>query len=125
MQKAPRLFRPTDALIPILLIAVALLLVFLPFLSENDGSLAMVRYGDETVYLPLDTDTDRTFESNGYRLTLSVRNGEVFVSDSNCPDGTCRHMGHIARRGESILCTKAALSVTITDGKGDFDAVAR
>ncbi len=46
---------------------------------------------------------------------ISVRDGKVCVSDSDCADHTCRHFGKIAKG--DILCLPHDLRIRI-DGKG-------
>ena len=126
MQKKPRLLRKTDLFFPVCIILLAVFLIAVPFLRKEEGATAVVTYEGGRREISLALDATYTFESNGHTVILTVEDGEIFVSESTCHDGTCRRMGKISSVGENILCAKAALSVRIQNenGKGGFDAVA-
>lgn len=56
-------------------------------------------------------------------LILTVSDGAVFVSDSDCPDGVCRRMGAISRAGETIICLPAGVCIRVV-GEGEVDGYA-
>ena len=53
-------------------------------------------------------------------LTVHIEGGYVWVTDSDCKDGTCEHTGKISRAGQSIVCLPNNVVITI-GGKGDLD----
>lgn len=53
-------------------------------------------------------------------LTVHIKDGEVWVTDSDCRDGTCERTGKISRAGQSIVCLPNNVVITI-NGKGDLD----
>ena len=65
-----------------------------------------------------------TFSSNGVTLTVVIENGEVFVKESDCPDGVCVAGGRISKSGETILCAPAKILLTVKGGDGNVDFVA-
>ena len=125
MRHAPRLFRPLDLLVPLAVLALALSLLLFPLLGGREtGSYLRVTYEEGSFTLPLSEDCERTVVSNGYTVTVTVKDGYARVTDSDCPDGLCRKMGRISHKGETILCAKADVLVRVVSEGGDFDGVA-
>jgi len=116
-----RLFLPTDFLC-IGAVALCVLVSAAWTVCRHAGTTAVVRYADtdNTESLPLDKDTEMTVVSRGYHLTVTVKDGKIAVTASDCPDHCCEKVGFIGSRGQSILCVPAG--VIIETKGGDFDA---
>ena len=115
---SPR-FRLFDG-VAIAAVLLAALCLFLVPLLYGTGRVAVVRVdGEEVARLPLDKDAELHVENNGYHLTIAVEDGAVFVREADCPDLVCRHTGKISKRGSSIVCVPAGVTVTV--GKGGSD----
>ena len=102
----------------VLCIAVALFLFF--FITDADeGSDAVIirsENGQERISL-LD---DKTFSilSHGITLVIEVKEGEISVVHSDCPDQTCISMAPISlHKGGSIVCLPALLEIR-SEGRG-------
>ncbi len=62
--------------------------------------------------VPLSENTEILVD-NGYgKNTVIVKNGEVYVTDADCPDKLCEKES-ISKSGESIVCLPNRLSVTV------------
>lgn len=119
--KKRSLFRFGDAVAILLVIALAGGLLWAFFASEQ-GSAAEIVVENETVAaLPLAKDAVYSVTANGHTLTVHVENGEVFVTDADCPDKVCEHTGRVKAKGASIVCAAARISVRIVGG-GDRNA---
>lgn len=118
-------FRLFDGVVIAAVLLAALLLFLLPLLYGR-GQVAVVRVdGEEAARLPLDRDAELPIENKGYHLTIAVENGAVFVREADCPDRVCQHTGKISKRGSSIVCVPAGVTVTIgKGGENDADFVA-
>lgn len=122
-------FSFADALVILSVLSVAALL-FLCFLrgaaSDPSENRLVIRTQSEVLSYPLSSDRTIPVASDGYTLTVEIRDGRARVSDSDCPDQICRHMGWISRKGETVICAPAAIRLTVTDpkgGVGDADSV--
>lgn len=70
---------------------------------------------DRTVTIP--------YEEDSYNLLL-INNGQVSVSDADCPDGLCIRQRAIMRNGESIICLPHKLVIQIeSKEESELDAV--
>lgn len=112
-----------DVLIVLAVLGAALLLLWSPWSDRQTGGTLIVTTPDASLSYSLSVDRTFTVSSNGITLTVEIRDGAAFVSDSNCPDGVCRHSGQISRSGEAILCAPAGITLTVKGGDGlDFIA---
>lgn len=119
-------FRKGDLLavgIVLLLIAV-LFLCFLPARSNGTAYARIYHKGQLIQSLPLDTDTTWSYEGE-YSNTLTVKNGKIAVTHSDCPGGDCIACGWIGGTGRSIVCLPNSLEIRIVGAESDVDFVVR
>ena len=90
-------------------------------LTQEEGSIVQVTVDGEVVgeYSLL---RDGTYPLNGGTNTLTIQNGEAYMSYSNCPDHVCENTGKIKHVGQTIICLPNRLTITIV-GKITDDAV--
>ena len=114
-------------MLSVLLIAALLFLCFLRgAASDPSENRLVIRTSSEVLSYPLSVDRTVSLSSDGYTLTVEIRDGRARVSDSDCPDKICQRTGWISRKGETVICAPAAVRLTVTDpkgGVGDADSV--
>lgn len=123
MKGAP--LRPADGIIAAVTVAVAVLLFAVLRVGAPSGSQVIVETAGRsaTVY-DLDTPVTVTLEGrDGLFLTMTVADGRVCVSDSNCPDHLCRHAGWLSRGGQSAVCVPAGITLRVVGGNDAVDGV--
>ena len=108
--------------------AVTLLLaavVFLAFLPRETGDTPMAEiYLDGTLVRRVSLDTSVEFSVTGdYMNTVTVRDGKIAVTESDCPGGDCVHSGWIGTSGRSIVCLPNRMEIRIVSAPGDVDFV--
>lgn len=111
-----------------LAVAVTLLLaavVFLAFLPRETGDTPMAEiYLDGTLVCRVSLDTAAEFSVTGdYMNTVTVRDGKIAVTESDCPGGDCVHSGWIGTSGRSIVCLPNRMEIRIVSAPGDVDFV--
>ena len=99
----------------ILLLSIAILLV--TNLTRTEGGYAEVEI-DGTVVGKYPLSVDAVYSLNGGSNTLTIEDGFVYMSYSNCPDHTCENIGKAKYQGQTIVCLPNRLSITIV---GDAD----
>lgn len=63
------------------------------------------------------------YDDGGYNLVL-MNEGEVKVTDADCPDKLCVRQRGISRNGESIICLPHKMVIQISaEEESDLDAV--
>lgn len=111
-----------------LAVAVTLLLaavVFLAFLPRETGDTPMAEiYLEGTLVRRVSLDTSAEFSVTGdYMNTVTVRDGKIAVTESDCPGGDCVHSGWIGTSGRSIVCLPNRMEIRIVSAPGDVDFV--
>lgn len=99
------------ALIIALLAVAAALWFYLPRSQSGQLTVVISVAGEETRRVPLSNFTETTVTGGGYTLRVSIRDGGVAVTDSDCPTQDCVHTGVITRAGQSIVCLPAQVVV--------------
>ncbi len=91
--------------------------------SEADKVLV---YSDGEIVktIPWPADNQQfTVENKLGHMTVKIENGQIDVTDSDCPDKICVNTKAIFRGGEMIVCLPNKIYVEIKKKKNDADAV--
>ena len=117
-------FRKGDIL-AIVLVAVLAVLVAVCFLpKEIQGAVSAEIYQDGSLVKTLSLSEDMTFQIEGkYRNEITVQNGEIAITASDCPGEDCVHSGPIHSSGRSIVCLPNGVEVRVVNGVSDVDFV--
>lgn len=118
-------FRKWDLLAIGLVVALAVLVAvcFLP----GDAPAATVQVYQDGVLvrtLPLDVDTEFPVEG-AYRNTVTIRDGKVAVTASDCPGADCVGCGWTGSAGRSIVCLPNGVEIRVVAADSDVDLVVR
>lgn len=124
-------FRIGDAVVIALAVCVSLALIgffVLPKKQEpvKTAKAQVWQYGQLLYELPLNEDTEKTV-TGLFTNVITVKDGKVFVSESDCPGKDCVHMGSLDRGGWSIVClpNRMEIIVTETQEENPVDSVVR
>ena len=100
------------------------LLVFAAFLPGNENAVYAEIYRDGQLLrtVPLSTDTEFTLEDT-YHTTVTVKDGRIAVTASDCPGEDCVASGWISTTGRSVVCLPARLELRVVGQPGDVDFV--
>ena len=119
-------FKKADIILAaVLLIIGALgLLAFRP--AKEAGGYAVITVdGEELDRMDLSADQTRVIDTAYGTNTVSVKDGSVSVTESDCRGGDCVRMGNISREGQMIVCLPHHLTVQIQGPGSAPDAVIR
>ena len=117
-------FRKGDMLAIVLVVALAVF-VAVWFLPENsaDPVMAEVYQGGELVKtISLDENTSFVIEG-AYSNTITVENGSISITKSDCPGEDCVYSGAIHSSGRSIVCLPNEVEVRVVAQTSDVDFV--
>lgn len=96
----------------VLLISAVVFTVCL-FLSDSNTDVAVITVdGEEYARLPLNKDTQLVIETKYGTNTVVTENGQVYITDADCPDKTCVKTG-CADKLKPIVCLPHRLTVSI------------
>ena len=117
-------FHRGDILAVLLVAALAVFVAFC-FLPRQNGEAVMAEIyqsGELVKTLPLNEDT--TFQiTDRYANTITVRDGKISITESDCPGEDCVHSGAIHTAGRSIVCLPNAVEVRVVSSASDVDFV--
>lgn len=84
---------------------------------SHSGSVAAI-YVDGKLYdkVSLDANREIVIESEFGKNTVIIKDGEVSVTDADCPGKECEK-GRISETARSIICLPNRLSIIIEDKK--------
>ncbi len=114
-------------LVPVVLILAVAVLWFWWQFSAPAGAVAVVTTDDGQRAIPLSQNATTTLVGrDGLTLTLVVKDGELSVTQADCPDQLCVHTAPVSKAGDTVACVPAGIAVTV-EGDADEapDAVAR
>lgn len=106
----------------IALLAVLVLLLFLPG-GENPGAQAQI-YQNGKLIKTVSLSRDQEFTVTGNCTnTVTVKDGRIAVTRSDCPGEDCVACGWTGFSGRSIVCLPNGLEIRVVGASGDVDFV--
>lgn len=106
----------------VLLAAALVLLVYLPR-GNTDAAVAQIyQNGKLVMTLPLDQPRELPV-TGGYCNTITVRDGKIAITGSDCPGQDCVHSGWLDSPGRSLVCLPNALEIRVVAEQSDVDFV--
>lgn len=129
MDKKKKFSRAIGALIGGLVLVCGVILCIQ--LTENGSGKYAYIYQDGVLIREIDlTENKEAYEftieyssdtESGYN-TILVDNGKIGISDADCPDKTCQHMGMISSTHFPITCLPHKLVIQIVDDAPEKEA---
>jgi len=74
---------------------------------------AIYNHGQRAETLSLGKDLTRSFQTRGGRVTVLVRNGKAWISDSPCRQKICLYSPPVSLAGERIICAPNNFLLTV------------
>ena len=105
-------------------IAVLVSVIFWTRVGDEEGTVVSI-YQDGALVkeLSLDSDTEVVIEGE-YENVVTVKDGKVAITKSDCPGTDCVHSGWIHGAGRSIVCLPNRVELRI-EGASEVDFVVR
>ena len=117
-------FRQGDflAIAIVAVLAVLVALCFLPKGSDSPVQAQIYQSGDLIMTVPLEEDASFTITGK-YTNVITVADGRIAVSASDCPGEDCVHSGAIHSSGRSIVCLPNSVEIRVVNAQSDVDFV--
>ena len=109
------------AIAGIALLAVLVFVLFLPKGNSPAACAEIYQNGKLVKTVPLAEDQEFTV-TGAYTNTVTVRDGKIAVTQSDCPGEDCVRCGWISGTGRSIVCLPNGLELRVV-GNTDVDFV--
>ena len=109
------------AVVAVLALAAVIFSFFLP--TDAAGDRADIYINGQLVR-SVSLSQDQEFEVEGkYRNTVTVKNGKIAVTDSDCPGKDCVHCGWSSASGKLIVCLPNGMQIRIVTDRSEVDHV--
>lgn len=117
-------FRKGDmvAVLIVALLAVLVAVCFLPKGSSDAVVAEVYQNGELVETLPLTEDASLVITGT-YSNTITVEEGKIAITASDCPGEDCVHSGAIHTSGRSIVCLPNGVEVRVVRAQSDVDFV--
>lgn len=108
-------------------IAVIITLLLIFALPQLAGSRTPAEYaevicdGKELMQIPMNKDGIYTPEGIKGHMTITVKNGKIAVTKSDCTGQQCVNMGYISTG--SIICAPNRAVITVHGGSTEYDVI--
>ncbi len=113
-----------DLILSATVLIAAIFLFLSPLLASPSGSAEIIiTETEEKRVVSLDKEASYEINTRGVTLTITVKDGSIFVAHSDCRDGICRKTPPISRAGQSIVCAPAGVVVRILGEEVIVDGV--
>ena len=106
----------------VLLLAALIFGLYLPVMNESPAYAEIYLDGELVKTVSLAENQEFTVEGN-YINTVTIQDGKIAVTASNCPGGDCIHCGWIGSTGVSIVCLPNQMEIRAVSASGDVDFV--
>lgn len=103
-------------------IAVAVMVCFLPRRSDSAAYAQIYQNGELTHTVSLKENTTFTI-ADQYINEITVQDGSIAFTDSDCPGQDCVHSGSISRTGRSLVCLPNGVEIRVISAETDVDFV--
>ena len=117
-------FRKGDllAVVIVVVLAVFVALSFLPS-GDSEGVQAQIYQNGELIET-LSLNEATSLEITGkYSNVITVADGAIAITASDCPGEDCVHSGAIRTSGRSIVCLPNGVEVRVVNAASDVDFV--
>jgi len=111
----------------IILFVITGIILTIPALGNHTPKTVFV-YHDNRIIATYPLAVNRTFPVNGTlgKMTVTIENGTVGVSEANCPLGICKKTGKIRHPHAQIVCAPNHIVISINSTTPDtIDAIVR
>ena len=106
----------------VLILAFAVAVSYLP--KDHAGPVQAQIYREGELIKTLNLEEDTSLEIVGrYTNEVTVQNGEISITASDCPGEDCVHSGAIKSTGRSIVCLPNEVEIRVVSGQSDVDFV--
>ncbi|MDO4544682.1 MAG: NusG domain II-containing protein [Bacillota bacterium] len=120
------IIKKADILLAAFLILVGFAASYVLSFGQTNGDTLLITVGGEKFgsYSLLE-DKEIAIDRNSHINKVTIKDGVVSMSFSDCRGQDCVHQHEISRTGESIICLPNQVVLEITGGEAEYDSIAR
>ena len=106
----------------VVLIAISVMLCFLPQ-SKETADLAKIYLNGEPIKTVSLCEDQVLLIEDAYSNEITVKDGAISFTHSDCPGQDCVHSGSIRRSGRSLVCLPNRVEIRVFSEETDVDFV--
>lgn len=120
------MIKKADIILAAALIIVGIAMSYILSFGQSTGSELLIscdgeKFGSYSLYEDREIDIERDDHIN----KVTIRNGTVSMSFSNCNGQDCIHQGEITKSGEAIICLPNKVVLEITGDDREYDVLSK
>ena len=121
-----KIIKKADIVLAVVLIAAGLASSYALTFGQSAGDELLVTVGGEKYgSYSLMEEREIAIERDGHINKITIRDGVVSMSFSDCHGQDCVKMAPISKTGENIVCLPHKIILEIEGGETAYDSVAR
>ena len=120
------MFKKADILLACFLVAAGLTMSYIFSFGRTAGDqLDISCDGQLFGSYPLSEDREITVERDGHINKITIKDGQVSMTFSDCSGQDCIQQGKISQTSQSITCLPNRIVIEIRGDSSEYDAVVR
>lgn len=120
------MFKKADIILAFVLVMAGLAMSYIVSFGKSDGSLLDITCSGQVFgSYPLSEDREITIDRNGHINKVTIKDGTVSMSFSDCRGQDCIYQGPISKTGENIVCLPNKVVLEISGETDGYDTIAR
>ena len=126
MTKENHMIKKSDIILAVLLIVIGLAMSYILSFGQDTGSELIIscdgeKFGSYSLY----EDREIEIKQNDHINKVTIKNGAVSMSFSDCHGQDCIHQGEITKSGEAIICLPNKVVLEIEGGSSKYDTLSK
>ena len=106
----------------VITLALSVMLCFLPKGQQKTSQAQIFLNGELIKTVSLNEDQTFLVEAL-YSNQITVKNGTISFTSSNCPGQDCVHSGSIHHAGRSLVCLPNKVEIRVVSAESDVDFI--
>lgn len=120
------MIKKADIILAAALIVAGIAMSYILSFGQSAGSeLIITCNGEKFGSYPLSENREIVVERNEHINKITIKNGIVSMSFSDCPGQDCVHQADISLSGETIVCLPNKVVLEISGGESEYDSISR
>ena len=120
------MIKKADIILAVMLIIAGLAMSYIFSFGKSAGDELVVTV-DGKVFgsYPLYEDREIVVKQKGHTNKITISDGIVSMSFSDCKGQDCVHQRSISQTGENIICLPNKVVLEIKGGEGEYDSISK
>ncbi|MFQ7473439.1 MAG: NusG domain II-containing protein [Anaerovoracaceae bacterium] len=120
------MIKKADIILAVFLIAAGLAMSYIISFGKTAGDeLKVTANGKIFGYYPLAENREIEIKQNEHINKITIKDGKVSMSFSDCRGQDCIHQHPISKTGETIVCLPNKVILEITGNEDEYDSIAK